>query len=256
MRLPGLVLAAFVIFAGEGRAAAQSASEGKHEHPSLLDRPHTVAELELGIIDLPNAAISPANAGGSTFLGPIGTGDATAEIGIHLLYRATHEWAFGAGATFAPRPTYDQNYASGTGGLSRSHSRSYLSLGGELRYFPIKSRWFEGWLGATGGVVVIADRFTTNDAPQVPPILGTSTVTVSTEGLAVGVQAGADYLVTDQWVIGLALRAQQWILPTQPNRSFLVFSTASCDAVGDCPTLAGSVREFEVGVTVGYRIPL
>jgi hypothetical protein len=236
-----------------GSAFAQSAPQAtEHDHPSLMDRPHTVAELEVGIIDLPNAAISRANQGGATFIGPIGSGDATAQTGIHLLYRATRDWAFGAGTTFAPRPTSDNNY----GGADRTHSRSYLSLGGEARYFPLRSRWFEGWLGATGGVVVVADRFTANDAPAVAPILGTSTVTVSTEGFAVGVEAGADYLVTDQWVIGLNLRANEWILPSQPNRSFLLFSTASCDSIGDCPTLAGSYREFEVGVTIGYRIAL
>ena len=139
----------------------------------------------------------------------------------------------------------------------RTHSRSYFFLGGEVRYFPVRSRWFEGWFGMTGGVVVVADRFTTEDSPRVPAIFGNSTQTVSTEGFAVGVQAGADYLVTDEWVIGLALRADQWILPSKSSQSFLPFSTASsCDPLNDCPTLAGSVRAIEIGVTVGYRIPL
>jgi len=177
------------------------------------------------------------------------------QTGFHLLYRATREWAFGAGVSFTPTPTSDKNYG-GTAGLSRSHARSYFLLGAETRYFPVRSRSFEAWFGMTGGVVVIADRFTTN-APPVPSILGTTTVTVSTEGLAIGVQAGADYLVTDQWVIGLTGRADQWILPSQPDQAFLPFATeASCDSIGDCRTLTGSVRAFEVGVTVGYRIPL
>jgi hypothetical protein len=82
----------------------------------------------------------------------------------------------------------------------------------------------------------------------VPSILGTNTVTVSTEGFSVGIQAGADYLITDAWVLGLALGADQWLLPFSPDNS--------CDPIRDCPTLTGSVRAFEVGVTVGYRIPL
>ena len=256
MRASPLLFAAGAALAVPRQAAAQ---EAQHEHPSLLDRAHTVAELELGIIALPDAAISPANQGGATPIGTFGRGDATLQTGLHLLYRATHEWAFGAGIVFAPRPTSDPNYGGADPNLSRTHTRSYLSMGGEVRYFPVRSRWFEAWFGVTGGAVIIADRFTTNGTPAVPPIFGVSTVTVSTGGFAVGAQAGADYLVTDQWVIGLALRADQWILPTRANqRSFLPFSTSesSCDALNDCPTLSGSVRAIEVGVTVGYRISL
>lgn len=237
---------------------AASAQEAQHEHPSPLDRPHTVAVLEIGILDLPNVPISQANQGGSTFIGAVGNGDATIQTGLHLLYRAARDWSFGAGALFAPSPTTDSNYYGGArGNLSRAHARSYLLLGGEARYFPLRSRWLEGWLGMTGGVVIIADRFTTNAGGAVPPILGTKVVTVSTEGFAIGVQAGADYLITDQWVIGLALRADQWILPGQ--QSFLggiLSQKTACDPVGDCPTLKDGVRAFEVGVTVGYRIPL
>jgi hypothetical protein len=253
MRAFPLLLVAGFAFAVPGLA---SADDTPRDHLSLLDRPHTIAELELGIIALPNAAISPANQGGATPIGTFGKGDATLQTGAHLLYRATRDWAFGAGTVFAPRPTSDPNFG-GASGLMRTHSRSYLFLGGEVRYFPVRSRWFEGWLGMTGGVVVVADRFTTENSPRVPAIFGNSTQSVSTEGFAVGVQAGADYLVTDEWVIGLALRADQWILPSKSSQSFLPFSTASsCDPLNDCPTLSGSVRAIEIGVTVGYRIPL
>jgi hypothetical protein len=237
-------------------AGAAFAQEAQSHHPLLLDRPHTVAEFELGVIALPDVPISSANRGGATFVGTVGNGDATAQTGLHLLYRATREWAFGAGALFAPNPTSDTNYV-GTGRLIRTHARSYLLLGGEMRYVPLRTRWIEGWLGLTGGVVVVADRFTTNGTPPVPSILGTSTVTVSSEGFALGVQVGADYLVTDQWVLGLALRADQWILPAQ--QSFLggiLGQKTSCDPVGDCPTLKDGVRAFEIGFTVGYRIAL
>jgi hypothetical protein len=230
---------------------AASAQDTQHDHPSLLDRPHTVAELEAGIIALPAAPISPANRGGGTPLGTIGNGDATVQTGLHLLYRATREWAFGAGALFAPRPTNDANYG-GASGLSRSHSRSYLFMGGEARYFPLRSRWFEGWFGLTGGALIISDRFTDNSAPAVPSILGTNQINVSTEGFAIGVQAGLDYLLTDQWVVGLTLRADRWILPSEKPFS----QTTSCDPIGDCPTLTGSVAAFEMGLKVGYRIPL
>ncbi len=246
MRAPA-VLAAVVVVLASRAAAAQDTQQH-----SLLDRPHTVAELEAGILALPGAPISLANRGGATPLGSIGNGDATLQTGLHVLFRATGEWAIGAGATFAPRPTSDTSYGGGAGGLSRTHSRSYLSMGGEARYYPLRGRWFEGWFGLRGGAVIIGDRFSTNSATPVPPILGNNTVTVSTEGLTLGVQVGADYLLTDAWVIGLALRADRWILPTQKPFS----QESSCDSLGDCPTLTGSAAAFEMGVTVGYRIPL
>jgi hypothetical protein len=231
-------------------AGSARADDSPHEHPSLLDRSHTVAEVEAGIIALPNAPISQANRGGSTLLGPVGNGDATIQTGLHLLYRADREWAIGAGATLAPRPTSDPNYLGSS--IPRTHSRSYLSLGGEARYFPFRSRWIEGWVGLTAGAIVVADRFSTNNAPTVPSLLGTNTVTVSTEGFALGGQAGVDYLITDSLVVGFVVRADWWLLPTAK-----VFAQEnSCDAIGDCPTLTGSVAAFEVGVSLGYRIPL
>jgi hypothetical protein len=147
---------------------------------------------------------------------------------------------------FAPRPTSDSNWNGGASSLPRTHKRSYLFLGAEARYFPLRSRWFEAWFGLDAGALVISDRFSTDNAPQVPSILGLPEVTISTEGAAVGVQVGADYLVNDNFVIGLALRADRWVLPSEKK----------CDAINDCSTLTGSVGAFELGLTFGYRIPL
>jgi hypothetical protein len=245
---PVLLVVAFLTLARS--AMAQTAP---NDHPSLVDRPHTVLDLEAGIIALPTAAISASNRGGNVPFGTVGSGDATVQTGIHILYRATREWAVGAGALFAPRPTTDPNYYGGLSGIPRSHSRSYLTMGAEGRWYPLRTRWFEGWVGATAGGVIISDRFTNDAATAVPSILGTSEITVSTEGFAMGLQTGAEYLVTDSWVIGLALRGDWWVLPTQQN--FFTGQT-TCDAIGDCPTLTGNVFAFELGLTVGYRIPL
>lgn len=253
MRATPLMLVATCLLV-PAAAHAQDAGIGgaKHEHASLLDRPHTVAELEAGIITLPTAPISAANRGGGTPVGAIGSGDATIQTGVHLLYRATREWAFGAGVLFAPRPTSDTNYAGGATNLPRTHKRSYLFLGGEFRYFPLRSRWFEAWFGLDAGALIIGDRYSIDNAPQVPSILGTNEVTVSTEGFSVGLQVGADYLVNDNFVIGLALRADRWVLPSEKPFA----QETSCDPIGDCPTLTGSVAAFELGLTFGYRIPL
>jgi hypothetical protein len=236
----------------EAAIVASEHNLAPHDHPSLLDRPHTVAELEAGIIALPSAPISASNRGGATPLGAVGNGDATLQTGVHLLYRATREWAFGAGAMFAPFPTSDSQYTGGASHLQRTHKRSYLFLGGEVRYFPVRSRWIEAWFGFDAGGLVIGDRFLTDNAPQVPSILGTNEVTVSTEGFALGLQAGADYLINDNFVFGLALRGDRWFLPAQKPLA----QETSCDPINDCPTLTGGVFAFELGLTFGYRIPL
>jgi hypothetical protein len=242
-------IALFAVGASVASSSPRAAADDSSSQ-ALLFRSHTVAEVEGGILALPTAPISAANRGGSTPLGTVGNGDATLMTGVHVLYRATPEWAIGAGGTFAPLPTSDPNV--GTSGISRSHSRGYLTLGGEGRYFPLQTRWLQGWIGANVGGVIVADRFTTNGGVAVPSLLGDPTVTVSTEGFSAGVQAGIDYIITDRLVVGLAFRGDWWLLPKQKPFS----DESSCDPIGDCPTLTGSVAAFEASLTFGYRIPL
>jgi hypothetical protein len=220
--------------------------------PSRLDtqvdwvarRPHTIAEIELGFIALPAAPISPGQRGGNLPIGTIGHGDATASVGMHLLYRGGREWAIGAGALFAPHPTADTSYGDANG-LQRTHSRDYLWMGGEGRYIPLHLRTIEAWIGITVGAVIVADRYTTAATP-VPSDLGTAEVTVRTEGFSLGLQTGGDWAISESLVLGLALRLDNWILP----------ASEQCTATGDCATLTGPVTELEFGLRLGYRIPL
>lgn len=211
----------------------------------VVDRPHTVAAVEMGILALPTAPVSQSERGGDIpLLGTIGRGDATIDLGIGVLYRGGRSWGIGAGFRFAPRPTSDTQYG-GLSGLPRTHSRSYLFVGIEGRYIPVHTKYIEGWLGLSGGGIVVADRFYT-DVPTTIPSLGAKGVTMQSEGLALGVQLGIDWLISDRLVAGLALRAHRWILPNEP----------SCSAIGDCTTILGTTESFEAALTFGYRIPL
>jgi len=211
----------------------------------LVERSHTIAEIEAGIIALPNAPIAPGERGGDTpIVGKIGRGDATLQTGLHLLYRFRRDYVVGAGIIFSPFGTSDTQYG-GLSSLSRTHSRSYFFLGGEGRYVPLRYKSFEGWVGLSVGGIIIADRFHT-EAPPVPPILGTPDVTVRTEGFAMGLQAGGTYYLSENWIAGMNLRGYHWILP----------EGRQCTAIGDCATLSGSVEVFEIGLTIGYRLPL
>ncbi len=211
----------------------------------LIDRPHTVAEIEAGIIALPNAPISAGQRGGNTPFGTIGRGDATIGTGLHVLYRWKREFAAGAGALFAPAPTSDSEYG-GLSGLKRTHARSYLFLGGEFRYIPLHVRFVEAWVGASVGAVIVADRYATDEGEKVPSILGQREVTIRTEGFALGPQAGVTYYLSDSWLVGASLKAYRWYLPDHPR----------CSSIGDCATLTGAVQAVEGAFTLGYRLPL
>lgn len=221
------------------RAAADAALS------RIIDRPHTIAELEAGIIALPTAPISAGQSGGDTPFGTIGRGDSTLQTGIHVLYRWERRFAIGAGLLLAPLPTSDTEYG-GLRSLPRTHSRSYFFIGGEGRYVPFHYRFLEAWVGVSVGGVVVADRFTTDAGDRVAPILGTKEVTVRTEGFAMGVQLGGNYFLSENWILGATFRAYEWLLPNTPR----------CSSIGDCATLSGNVEALELGITVGYRLPL
>jgi len=212
----------------------------------IIDRPHTIAELQAGFIALPTAPISAGQRGGDTpIVGRIGHGDATLEVGLHILYRWNRYFAVGAGALFAPSPTSDTEYG-GLSGLKRTHSRSYLLMGTEARFIPIHYKYVEAWVGATVGGVVIADRFTDESEPEVPTIVATRQFTVRSEGLALGGQVGGSYYLSENWIFGMNLRGSTWFLPTSPR----------CSILGDCATVTGAVAAIEFGITMAYRLAL
>ena len=116
-------MVARVIWLAIGLLAATTALAASDEPPPmtanalehLISRPHTIAEIEAGIIALPNAPISPGQKGGDTPLGRVGRGDATLQAGVHVLYRFQKDYIVGAGIVFSPFGTSDDQY----GGLSR-----------------------------------------------------------------------------------------------------------------------------------------
>ena len=223
--------------------ATESAASRARE--ATRSRFHTLAELELGILALPFAPISPAQRGGDTFIGRIGRGDATILAGIRVLASTGKRWSIGAAARFAPKPTADSEYG-GAGRLPRTHSRSYFSLGAEGRFIPLQFGDFDIWGGGSIGAVIIADRFSTDSGDAVPTVLGDRNVTIATEGLSLGGQVGLHWNFADRWVMGTALRFDNWFLP----------KASSCTPIGDCTTLQGGVLALDLGLTIGYRVPL
>ncbi len=210
----------------------------------FIARKHTLALLEGGIIVLPNAAVSSSTHGGDVPFVPVGNGDATIQLGIHILYRPFRDWAFGANFLFDPKPT--SSTCDTESGLSRTCTRAYFFIGGEGRYIPLHWRSFEGFIGAQTGVVIVADRFTTNAGIAKPAIFGDREYSLSTEGFFIGAQLGVDWYISDRIVVGLLSRYNHWVLPEQPK----------CSPILDCTTLTGGVDSIDFGFTLGYRISL
>jgi hypothetical protein len=236
----GVAAAALVAFGVTPRVAR---AQEEDLAARVLARSHVTAELETGIIALPNAPISAAHEGGSTPFGALGKGDATVLVGGHIVYRFAHDFAFGAGFLLGPKPTADSETING---IPRTHSRSYMVVGAEGRYVPIHYKWAEAWLGLSAGGVIVADRFDTNTAQNVPPVIGTNEVTIRTEGFSIGVEAGLSWLFAERIELGFAGRADRWVLP----------NSQACSPLGDCATLTGSVAAFQLGLTLGYRLTL
>ena len=214
----------------------------------VVARPHTIAEVEAGIIALPNAPISPSQRGGDTpIVGKIGHGDATVQTGIHVLYRFHRDWILGAGAIFAPSRHRRQTVRRSLVALTwRMRGRTSSSESRDATFRSVTSRSRVGvGLSPRRRDHRRGLRFHT-DAPAVPPILGVPDVTLRTEGFAVGVQAGVTYYLTDNLLAGANLRGYQWILP----------ESRECSPLGDCATLSGAIEVFELGLTIGYRLPL
>jgi hypothetical protein len=111
---------------------------------------------------------------------------------------------------------------------------------------PFHYKLFEGWLGAQAGAVIIADRFTTENAGAASPELGAPQVNERTEGFFGGGQLGVSYSVSESFVVGFTLRMDGWLLPSTPQ----------CSAIGDCATLKNGALVFEGGFLFGYRLPL
>jgi len=210
-----------------------------------IARPHTIALVEAGVIMLPFAPISPSQKGEIFNVPIVSHGDATIQLGIHILYRPFRDWEFGANFLFDPQPSADSEYG-GLSGLSRTHERAYFFIGGEGRYIPLHARSFEVFVGAQTGVVIVADRFTTNAGPALPAIFGETEVSLSSEGFFLGAQLGFDWYITDRIVAGLITRYNHWLLP----------DSTKCSPILDCTTLTGNVDSFDFGFTLGYRISL
>jgi hypothetical protein len=227
--------------------AAPPPEAGTDEDPRLArgfaatNRPTGIAELGVGWLTLPGAAVCAERSSGSGCK----KGDTSFELDAWQMYRSSRRFAFGAGLLFGLIPTTDAPRSDPVG-ITRSHSRSYLTLEGSIRHYPYVGESVELWWGVSGGLAVVSDRFEVSDKNSDLALVGQRGVTIRSEGATIGLLGGAAFYLAQHWSLGTTLRYGNWFLPT----------TAAKDPLLDEASLTGRNTMFALGLSLAYRIPL
>jgi hypothetical protein len=227
---------------GPGKQAPAKEPDEEEDETEKIDpnRPYAVFQAGGAILALPAAELCPVSEDACE--------PAETALGFRLDSLARiQNFGFGAGITwaFGLRSTE----VAGDPGLERELSRSYFLVVGQFRYYFAPVGEWEWWVGAAGGIVVIADSWTTL-ADREPyadtDFVGPKSLTLRTEGGAVGVGIGGHWRFYERLFLGTHLRYDNWILPSERERTPL----------GDLASFAGRIDVIDAGVALGYILPL
>lgn len=224
---------------------AKAETEDTQPSPDSLafaaERPTGMAEFGFGWLTLPGAHVC---ARGPTLRCSLG--DSSLSLEAWQLVRLTRRFAWGAGLTLGLTPTATPNPNVAGSGITRDHTRRYLTVEATGRYYPYIGGSFEAWVGLTTGIAVVSDTFSTR---SVPPddrdLVGPKGVTIRTEGFTLGAAVGGAYALSPNWLLGANLRYGSWFLPRKPAR----------DPLGDQASLRGQNSMFVIAFNVAYRMP-
>lgn len=216
--------------APSGAVAAGSSVAGADQS---FARPYGVVEFGVGVLALPDAQLC----GGAG----CDRGDISLEVDAWPLFRASPRFAVGAGITLALTPIQDVPSRDTT--FARDHSRRYLMVEGVGRYYFAHGRALEVWAGVSTGLVVVSDNFRTVSSEPDFTIIGANSANIATEGLTLGLAAGATFGVNDQLQIGGTLRVANWFLPAEPES--IAFEEEA--------SLSNRVTMINLALTVAYH---
>ena len=220
--------------------ADESASARRAIAAREMDRPYTLAEVDLGLLALPAAKVCVVSSTDCE------DGEGSLAVGIHNHYRFG-AFAIGAGINWAT--TLRSDAARGAPELERQHSRSYFLVEGQFRYYALRAAEWEGWVGATLGGVVVNDSWSVladRDPYADTDFVGPRASTLGTEGLSAGIGIGAEWSFRPSWSVGTTLRYANWFFPQDPKPLPL----------NDPASLSGRVDMIALSITLGYRIAL
>jgi len=213
-----------------GPAVAGQAGAGRDRE---FSRPYGAIEFGVGVLALPDARVC-GEAG-------CDRGDVSVEVDAWPLFRASPNFAVGAGITLALTPT--QDVPQRVVPIAREHSRRYFQAEGIGRYYVVHGQALEWWLGVSTGLVVVSDNFRTRSAPPDLTLIGQDSANIATEGLTLGLGTGVTFGVSDVLQLGGTLRMARWILP----------SSHESIAFGDEASLADRVTMLNLSLVVAYH---
>lgn len=218
-----------------GRASAQT--NGEHDE---LARLTGMAEFGVGALSLPAAKVCTDRTSGRCK-----QGDTSLMLEAWQLLRTSKRIAAGAVVTLGLFPVADVPPNSAPD-LQRDHKRSYFAAEAILRWYFYTSPNWEAWAGATGGLVVIADTYSSKEALSEWSLPGPRGVTTRTEGFTLGCALGVSRPIFGDWSLGASLRYGLWSLPNTPARS----------PFGDEASLTGRNSMLLLGLSLGYKIAI
>lgn len=205
-----------------------------------LRRPTGIAEVGVGWLTLPLAevCVERTQAG-------CRKGDTSFQLEGWQLFRIDKRWAFGAGILLALISTTEAPRVD-PGSVDRNHSRQYMTAEGTVRYYPYVGESVEWWVGMTGGLVVVRDRFDLVEGGSEQALLGPGGATLRTEGSTLGIAGGPVVALTENWALGGSFRYSHWFLPNTP----------AADPLGTEASLTGRNIVFSFGINVAFRLAL
>ncbi|MCU0680660.1 MAG: hypothetical protein MUF34_00080 [Polyangiaceae bacterium] len=210
--------------------------------PDAAWRPYTKAELSLGALTLPRGDFSL----------PTQESAKRADLTLLLTLRQLFQWdphfAIGAAIDWGLRPVSDEiTIESARGPIKRLHSRNYLMVTGLVRYIPVVRPGYEIWLAASGGALIVSDRYQSDlDKSALPVVVGPQATNIGTEGGTVGLGAGLEYRLDRSWALGGFTQQMLWFLPERKRQA----------QTTEAATVGGRLFSFEVGLTATYRARL
>lgn len=195
-----------------------------------------MAEFGVGLLALPGAevCVERSEAGCSK-------GDQTLALSAWPLFRFGR-FAVGAGVIVGLTPTTDAP-RNDPPDIPRDHKRSYFTVEAASRYFLPLTESLEAYFGLNVGFVVVNDTFSSEKNVSQYAVIGPPGATLLTEGATIGVGAGLNLAITDNWVIGGSLKLSSWFLPKVPATT----------PFGDEASLDGRVTAVILDLTVAYR---
>ncbi|MCC6217410.1 MAG: serine/threonine protein kinase [Polyangiaceae bacterium] len=222
-------------------ATRPDTQDGRLAQLGLDERPSGLAEFGVGALTLPGADVC-----GTRDVTGCVRGDASFALDIRQLYRARPDLAFGAGLTLGLIPSAAPPIADPEG-IERDHTRRYFVLEGLARYYALRGRFVEAWVGPAAGLVVVSDRFDgSRSSGPGAALIGPRAVVIRTEGWSVGIAAGASYRMTSHWSVGGAVQLSRWRLP----------DTAATNVLGDESSITGAALVLQAGLDIAYRVSL